>query len=251
MKLYGCLFVFGICFSSNATLAQDVAKSWEKAVAYHPASSSSPQALDQVQGDKPYPVVLFMHGCDGLVNPRSDSHAWGKFLASQGVLVVIPDSLARSDRQPSCDPNAGKFGLYPQVHGMRLEELRYATEQIQMLPWFDGKNLIVMGFSEGAVAAVRTRLTGFRGVIATGWTCTNTKFPAFDGVFLAPEIPLLTISHEDDTTVSGEHLRGNCGNKTPGRANAEHLSVPGRGHGTYHYEPARQAVVKFIKGVIQ
>lgn len=251
MTLYRRLFALWIGVFSTAAFAQDVAKSWEKGIAYHPGSPASPQALDQLPADKAYPVVVFMHGCDGLVDGRSDSHAWGKMLASQGMLVIMPDSLARIDRQASCDPGSGRFGLFPAVHAMRLDELRYATEQVRTQPWFDGKNLILMGFSEGAVAAVRTRLPGFGGVIATGWSCTHTKFPGMDGVFLAPDIPLLTISHEDDVVVSSEQNKGSCANKIAGRAKAMHLAVPGKGHGTYHHAPAREAVARFLKDVIQ
>ena len=55
-----------------------------------------------------------------------------------------------------------------------------------------------MGFSEGAIASVRTKLADFRGVIATSLTCTNAKAPGFDGVFVTPETPVLTLSHESD-----------------------------------------------------
>ena len=54
-----------------------------------------------------------------------------------------------------------------------------------------------MGFSEGTMAVVRTPLAGFRGVIATAWTCTNHKFPSFDGIFLPPATALLTINYAD------------------------------------------------------
>ena len=125
MKLYGSLFVVAINFFSASVFAQ-TSQAWEKAIVYAPGSSS-PQALDRVKTDRTYPVVLFMHGCDGLGNRDTDSHAWGKLLASEGLLVVMPDSLARSDRQPSCDPKARKFGLFPPVHAMRLEEIQYAS----------------------------------------------------------------------------------------------------------------------------
>jgi hypothetical protein len=108
-----------------------------------------------------------------------------------------------------------------------------------------------MGFSEGAIAAVRTRLTAFRGVIATGWTCTNTKVPAFDGIFLPPETPLLTINYSDDPWYTTENVRGSCEGKFAGRSNAQNLTIPGSGHGTYSNEKARQAVVNFIRQNLQ
>jgi dienelactone hydrolase len=253
MKLVHCLMaVLGIIACSFAHVQgaeTDVKSSWDKSVFFLPNTSNTTE-LNKVKLDKPYPVAIFMHGCGGI-DPNSDNHDWAKLIAQQGLLVIMPDSLARNDRKPSCDPKARKGGLFPPVHDMRLEEIKFASDEVRKQLWFDGKNLFLMGFSEGAVAAVRTRLDGFRGVIATGWTCTNAKAPAFDGIFLPQETPLLTINHTDDPWYTAEHLRGSCESKFTGRLNAQNLTIPGRDHGTYHSEKARQAVVDFIKQHLQ
>ncbi len=231
------------------TQGAQVAQSWEKAVIYLP-KTSKPKSVDRIKTDKPYPVAIFMHGCGGIESVP-DNHGWARLLASEGLLVVMPDSLARTDRKPSCDPKTMRGGLFPAVHGMRLEEIKYASEQIRTQPWFDGNNLFLMGFSEGAIAAVRTKLSGFRGVIATSWTCTNTKVPSFDGVFVPPETPLLTLAHEEDPWFTVEQFRGSCAQKISGRTGAQHVTVPGKGHGTYHSKEAKQAVVQFIQRLVR
>ncbi len=234
------------CSFSNVLGAEtDVRASWTKAVVYLPGTFR-PTEISKIKLDKPYPVAIYMHGCGGI-DSGSDNHDWAILIAKQGLLVIMPDSLARSDRKPSCDPKTRKGGLFPPVHGMRLEEIEFASGEVRKQPWFDGKNLFLMGFSEGAIAAVRTKLDGFRGVIATGWTCTNTKAPAFDGIFLPPGTPLLTINHSDDPWFTAEHLRGTCESKFTGRVDAQSLTIPGRDHGTYHSEKARKTVVDFIK----
>ncbi len=238
-----------LCVFSGQVFPQ-ASQAWEKGIVYTPGSSS-PQAREELKTDRTYPVVLFMHECGGLANRGNDSHAWAKLLASEGFLVVMPDSLARSDREPSCDPKARRYGLFPAVHAMRLEEIQYAADQIRKQPWFDGTNLVLMGYSEGAGAAVRTKLPGFRGVIATALTCSNAKAPNLDGIFVSPEIPLLTLSHETDPVNSAEHLQGSCGQKASGRVNAQHVTLPGSGHGTFHSDTAKQAVTRFAKQVIQ
>jgi dienelactone hydrolase len=246
------LAVIGIiaCSFAYAQGAEtDVKSSWDKAVIYLP-NTSKPTELNKVKLDKACPVAIFMHGCGGIES-NPDNHAWAKLLASEGLLVVMPDSLARNDRKASCDPKTMRGGLFPAVHGMRLEEIKFTTDEVKKQPWFDGKNVFLMGFSEGAVAAVRTKLTGFRGVIATGWTCTNTKAPAFDGIFLPQETPLLTINHANDPWYTTENFRGSCESKFTGRFNAQNLTISGSGHGTYHSEKARQAVVNFIKQHLQ
>jgi dienelactone hydrolase len=249
MKLRGDLLVVAMSFISAPVFGQ-ASQAWEQALVYAPGSSS-PQRLEEVKPAGTHPVVLFMHECGGLANLNNDSHAWSKLMASEGLLVVMPDSLARSDRQPSCDPAARRYGLFPAVHGMRLDEIRYASEQIRKQPWFDGRNLVLMGYSEGAVAAVRTKLPGFRGVIATSLTCTNAKAPERNGVFVDHETPVLTLSHESDPVNSAEHLQGSCEQKLAGRANAQHVALPGTGHGTFHSDMAKQAVVRFVKKVVQ
>ena len=223
MKLVQCLFVAITIFTYSIAYAQvtetDVKSSWDNAVIYLPKTSKSTKQ-NQVKLDKAYPVAIYMHGCSGIGDSTFDNHDWAKLLAQQGLVVIMPDSLARNDRKPSCDPKTMKGGLFLPVHAMRLEEIKFASDEIKKQPWFDGKNLFLMGFSEGAMAAVRTKLTGFRGVIATAWTCTNTKAPSFDGIFLPPDTPLLTINHADDPWYTTENVRGNCESKFAGRLNA-------------------------------
>jgi len=254
MKLVQCLCVAIGIFTCSIAYGQgtgtDVKSSWDNAAIYLP-NTSKPVKLSQVKVDKAYPVAIYMHGCGGIGDSNEDNHAWAKLLSQQGLMVVMPDSLARSDRKPSCDPKTMKGGLFPPVHDMRLEEIRLASDEVKKQLWFDGKNLFLIGFSEGAMAVIRTKLTGFRGAIATGWTCTNSKVPSFDGIFLPPETPLLTMNHADDPWYTTENVRGSCESKFAGRLNAQNLTITGRGHGTYHSEQARQTVVNFVKQWLQ
>jgi dienelactone hydrolase len=248
--LLAAIGIIACSFAYAQGAETDVKSSWDKAVIYFP-NTSKPTELNKVKLDKAYPVAIYMHGCAGIGDLSTDNHGWAKLIAQQGLLVIMPDSLARNDRKPSCDPKTRNAGLFPLVHRMRLEEINYATDEVKKQPWFDGKNLFLMGFSEGAIAAVRTKLDGFRGVIATAWTCTNTKFPVFDGIFLPKETPLLTINYSDDPWYTTENVRGSCESKFTGRLNAQNLTIRGSGHGTYPDEKARQAVVNFIKQHLQ
>ncbi len=248
MKSVHCLTtalcIITASFSCVNGAETDVERSWDKAVVYLPNTYKT-TVINKVKLDKPFPVAIFMHGCGGIES-GSENLDWAKLIAKQGLVVIMPDSLARNDRKPSCDPKTRKGGLFPPVHDMRLEEIKFASDEVKKQPWFDGKNLFLMGFSEGAIAVVRTRLEGFRGVIATGWPCTNAKAPAFDGIFLPLETPLLTINNAEDPWFTAEHFKGSCESKFAGRQNARNLTLPGRDHGTYYSEKARQAVVDFI-----
>ncbi len=192
-------------------------------------------------------VAIYLHGCSGLAGGEGgDSARWGKLLAQQGLLVVMPDSMARNDRKRSCDPATHTAGLFPPVYRMRLAEVRYAAEQIRAQPWFDGK-LILMGHSEGGVTAARTPLPGFAGIIVSGWTCTHAQYKFSDGIFAPPDTPVLALKYEDDPWFPpGSPSSGHCEPKLAGRANSSALLLPGRGHSTYGNESARNAVVQFI-----
>ncbi len=226
--------------------ADDTAASWNKAIVYLP-KSTQPTSIDQIPADRKFPVAIFMHGCGGLQGGEGgDSGRWARLLSAQGLLVVMPDSMGRGDRKPSCDPATQKGGLFPPVYAMRLAEIRYAAEQIRVQPWFGGK-LILMGHSEGGMAAARTPLPGFAGIVISGWTCTNAQFKSFDGVFSPPDTPVLAIKYDDDPWYPpGSVARGHCEPKLAGRANSSAILLPGRGHGTYDNETARNAVIGFV-----
>jgi dienelactone hydrolase len=232
-------------FASPAR-ADDTPVAWDKAVVYLPRSSEA-TTVDRIPADRKLPAIIYMHGCSGLLGGESgDNHPWARLLAAQGLLVVMPNSMARGDRKPSCDPATNKANLFPPVYGMRLAEIKYAAEQIRAQPWFNGK-LLLMGHSEGGMAAARSPLPGFAGVIVSGWTCTNAKFRSFDGVFAPPGTPVLTIQYNDDPWYPPASVaHGHCEPKLAGRANATAILLPGRGHGTYNNETARKAVMKFV-----
>jgi dienelactone hydrolase len=73
-------------------------------------------------------------------------------LAGAGYAVLIPDSFARKGRLKSGDPkrHRGIAGApFKRIMEMRLEEIRYATEQAGRFPWVDKENLFLMGHSQG------------------------------------------------------------------------------------------------------
>lgn len=227
----------------RTSFSEGVLQSWQSAVAYLPGTSTR-IPVGQIPKNQAYSVLIFMHGCAGMA---SHEHAnWGTLLAAQGLLVVMPDSMVRNDRQSSCGDLSEKGGPFPQIHDMRLDEIVYASQEIRKQPWFNGKHLMLMGYSEGAIAAVRTQLSGLRGVIATSWTCTHWNLPALHGIYLPKETPLLTLRRETDTWFTSNALNSHCGERMAGYADAKNIMVPGAGHGTYDDPQARQEVVQFI-----
>jgi poly(3-hydroxybutyrate) depolymerase len=222
----------------------DVAMSWENAQVFVPGKFLK-TAPNKVKVDKPLPVVVYLHGCTGI-DPDHDVR-WGVFIKGLGYIAVLPDSMARPGRRPNCDPRTKRGGLFPQAHAMRQEEIRYALEQLKKSPWADAKNIFLMGHSEGGQAAARDTLADFRGIIISGWTCTDSTRVAFDGIFAPLETPVLTLEWDHDAWREGTPQQGSCANKFGERKKAGQVLFHGAQHSTYDQREARNAVAQFLK----
>ncbi len=222
---------------------EGVRKSWEKAEVFVPGSFFT-SAPSKVSVEKPLPVVIYMHGCTGI--SMHDSQ-WGNYIKGLGFIAVLPDSMARPGRKQNCNPATKRGGLFPQAHAMRQEEIRYALEQVKKSPWADSKNIFLMGHSEGGVAAARNRLDGFRGIIISGWHCTNSQDTNFDGVFAPIETPILTLEWDRDPWYAGTTRDGSCTNKFGERKKTRQILFSGSQHDTYQQSGAQDAVARFLK----
>ncbi len=87
------------------------------------------------------PVVLYMHGCEGI---RRQAGHYRELLLSLGYGVFMPDSFRRPGRR-ACD----QHGSLSYRVRLRLEEVEYAVARIKELSWVDQSRVVLMGFSEG------------------------------------------------------------------------------------------------------
>ena len=222
----------------------DVAMSWENAQVFVP-SKFFKTTPNKVRVSKPLPVVIYLHGCTGI-DPDHDMR-WGEFIKGLGYIAVLPDSMARPGRRPNCDPRMKRGGLFPQAHAMRQEEIGYALEQLKKSAWADSNNIFLMGHSEGGQAAARNTLADFRGIIISGWTCTDSARVGFDGIFAPLETPILTLEWDHDPWREGTPQQGSCANKFGERKKARQVLFHGTQHSTYNQREARDAVAQFLK----
>ncbi len=220
-----------------------VSQSWEKAEVFVPGRFFT-SVPGKVSVEKPLPVVIYMHGCTGIVMHDSQ---WGNFIKGLGFIAILPDSMARPGRKLNCNPMMKRGGFFPQAHAMRQEEISYALEQIKKSQWADTKNIFLMGHSEGGVAAARNRLDCFRGIIISGWHCTNSQDTNFDGIFAPIETPIMTLEWDRDPWYAGTTRDGSCTNKFGERKKARRILFSGSQHDTYQQAEARDAVARFLK----
>lgn len=240
------LVVFSVSMPDISAYAEnesstDVKKSWDSAMVYLPGNSSA-TTPEKIRVEKQLPVVILLHGCTGI---NYESTSWGKYIAELGYIAILPDSMARRI-ETNCDPKTKKSGKFPQAHAMRQEEIRYALDQVRKSPWADTKNVFLMGYSEGGTAASRTKLEGFSGIIISGWRCTNTKNPDFDGIFAPLETPILTLEWTRDDWQT-EVTKGSCSEKFGARRKARQVLFTGSGHSVFDQRAAREEVTLFLK----
>jgi dienelactone hydrolase len=152
-------------------------------------------------------VVVYLHGCDGIGAVGAKA---ADLLASAGHLVLVPDSFARRDKPASCDPVLQRAGLHREVLGWRHAEARFAIAQARALPAGDRRPLVLMGFSEGAIAVATYDGDAVDALVIEGWTC-HAAWPEYRGLKAPAEQPVLALSAQDDPWFMAAALRGDCG----------------------------------------
>ncbi len=131
---------------------------------------------------------------------------------------------------------------------MRYEEIGHARERLQGLQWVDGRNVFLMGHSEGGGAAALWDRSGFRGHIVSAWPCTHRTRPALDGLHAPATVPVLVLNFESDPWFPPSNpMHGKCEPKFGRRKNATEVILKGSGHDTAYDAAAREVVLHFLR----
>ena len=212
-----------------------IEKSWLNAAVYVP-NIFFPQKISNLNLDKKYPVIIYLHGCSGITS-NHDSR-WGKLLSESGFVVIQPDSLSRPGRISNCDPqNSITTNRFPMALPFREQEIAFAINELRKTSWADMSNIFLMGHSEGANAAARTRIAGFKGIVLSSGFCQT-------GINFEQGIKSLVVNFKSDPWHKGN--KSNClVERTDG--SIQLLLIDGVGHGTFDNSSAQLEVVKFLK----
>lgn len=241
MKL---LLIIVLSLSFNMAFASDVEHSWNQAKVFTPGSSQIGTIKD-IKSNQNYPVVIYLHGCTGIVDWHD--YDWGKTLASNGYVVILLDSMARNGRISNCDPSRQTgANTFPQAYEYRQQEISYAIEQVQQSNWANKNKIFLMGHSEGGIAVASSTHHMFRGNIILAWTCTFRNNPPLDGIKSPKEIPILAIAAKYDMWRVGKASEGRCADKADGRKLIQ-VDLNGREHATTRYSESKPAVLDFLK----
>jgi dienelactone hydrolase len=118
-------------------------------------------ALYRPPGDGPFPAVVAMHGCGGLVDRAGKRRAqyveWAERLVGAGFAVLLPDSYTSRGLGPQCTVHRR---IRPDRE--RLGDAYAAKHWLQNQSWVQADRVALLGWSQGAIAvlwAVRPRAT--------------------------------------------------------------------------------------------
>lgn len=240
------ILAFAVLISTTAW-AKDVELSWEKADVYVP-DRWFPRST-AVELDKKYPVVVYLHGCTGPW-PQHDNF-WAEDFKALGYVTIQLNSFARPNRIANCDPKRSRGNSqFPQAYEYRQQEIDYAMSQLRKLPWVDQDRIVLVGFSEGGIAAAQTTQR-FRAVVILGWTCTHQwQYSYLDGVKSPKDVPILAVAFTDDVWRKGTLVEGRCATRAPDHMITQ-IDLPGAGHEVHSSDQGRRAVLEFLKSQLK
>src|SRR3954465_5369592 len=117
--------------------------------------------LYKPDGDGPFPVVIALHGCDGLaahsdpVQPRYRD--WAEQLVKAGTAVLLPDSYGSRELGPQCRVRDRRISARRE----RVADIMASRQWLVQQPWAARDRISLIGWANGASAllwAVRPQL---------------------------------------------------------------------------------------------
>ena len=249
----------GCYLSRSADKPDELLRTWQGATVVVPFSSADP-AMADIEGEMAevepvlqsarlaptLPVVVFLHGCNGLHRGyRVDL----EFLRDLGYAVIAPDSFARAYKPTSCDWRSKSAGSHPGVIGFRLAEAAFAIRQAQSFPWVDPHRIVLMGQSEGGMTTANYTGDDVAARVILGWTC-QIPWPSLWGIKGDDAIPTLSVVSGEDRWFDRWFLRGDCGKDMDGFTDATSVVIDGSTHHVLRRGEAQEAVAAFLTRVM-
>jgi len=110
------------------------------------------RALREPEGSGPFPAVVLLHTCGGFGAPLSQ---WASLLQDRGYAAVLVSSFGPRGITSIC----GNWAV--SVDDVAADALA-ALNHLRGRPGIDNERIAVMGFSYGAMAALRTASARYR-----------------------------------------------------------------------------------------
>ncbi|MBV1693324.1 MAG: prolyl oligopeptidase family serine peptidase [Hyphomicrobiales bacterium] len=173
------------------------------------------------------PAVVALHGCGGVFRADGSQQArdedWGRRLASQGFVVVFPDSFGSRNLGPQC--TVKNRAILPR---QRADDAIAAARWLASEPDVDAGRIALLGWSHGGSSTLWTvdaRRTGdmpFKTAIAFYPGCR----PFAEAAAWSSKIKLLLLMGAADDWTPPEPCR-----QIAARTNVRFIEYPGAYHG--------------------
>ncbi len=174
-------------------------KTWNDALVYLPEQLGGAfgrlirdgrfeKAISLNNKDKKWPLIVFMHYCEGLGHHRDDMNRLSKL----GFIVIGPDSFAREHRPLGCYEDRARYIRYfDAAVAFQKSELDYAVQKLAAFNWIDRKNFFLFGSGMGGLVVAHYEGNEFAGHLIEGWGCRGPN-PIFDGIWAPLDVRVFT-----------------------------------------------------------
>jgi dienelactone hydrolase len=119
-------------------------------VTFQNATPGAPRTISAVEvrprGDGPFPAVVLLHGCHGVM---PSTREWASWLRDRGYVALIVDSWTPRGMKEGCTPKSLDI---PNTE--RLDDAMGALRYLQSRPYVDRERVGVMGWSNGGAFAM-------------------------------------------------------------------------------------------------
>jgi dienelactone hydrolase len=156
------LLAFALCVTVVAPLAEGSSALAQEKVFFPSADDDlrggTPTRLTgflyKPEGSGPFPAVVSLHGCNGLVAPDGSVFplygSWGEILSRQGYIVLLPDSHASRGQGDLCAIRPGERPV--EANRERPRDAYGALAYLRSRPDVRADRIAILGQSAGAAA---------------------------------------------------------------------------------------------------
>jgi len=115
-----------------------------------------PASLSMPSGKGPFPAVVFMHGCGGLLSGDNKQISdWAWWFNNHGYAALTIDSFTGRGLTSVC---SDKYFGGSQGSFARVPDARAALQDLTENPMIDSKRLVLVGFSHGGLTVLMASL---------------------------------------------------------------------------------------------
>jgi dienelactone hydrolase len=159
----------------------------------HPAPGPLSGELSLPTGQGPFPVVILLHGCNGI--SRANMRRWSDRLTEWGYGAFVLDSFRGRNVTSVCAPED-----QPKVTPLdRAGDVLNAALALSSHPAVDGKRIGVIGFSHGGSTAVTVTRKAFEKFQPGLIKASINYYGSCRGPEVHGTTPLLSLNGDADT----------------------------------------------------